>query len=343
LIPAKTAVRSESSQQACEIQLRRKAMPAIMTKTATMKAVRIHSFGGPEVLSLEEVPTPEPKPDEVLVRVHAAGVNPADWKFREGLLGKIPLPAIMGSDFSGEIEVLGSGVKDFRVGESVFGVVAEESGGYAEYAVAPAYQVIEKPASLSHLEAAGLPIASLTAWQALFDVVRLEPGQKVLIHAAAGGVGSFAVQFAKCKGAYVIGTTSAQHAAFVRQLGADETIDYRATRFEDVVREVDAVVDTIGGDTQTRSWKVLKRGGVLVSTVQPPPQEAAAAHGVRGEFLICKHKRKDELAEIAGLVTKGQIKVFIAATLPLREARKAQELSQSGHTQGKIVLQVAGL
>jgi NADPH:quinone reductase-like Zn-dependent oxidoreductase len=316
-------------------------MAAIMTRTDTMKAVRIHSFGGPEVLRLEDVPTPEPKPDELLVRVYAAGVNPVDWKIREGRLGEITLPAIMGSDFSGEVKALGRGVTEFHVGQSVLGVVAEESGSYAECALAPASQVVEKPASLSYTEAAALPIASLTAWQALFDVMDLKPGQKVLIHAAAGGVGSFAVQFAKWKGAHVIGTTSAQHTDFVRQLGADETIDYRARRFEDVVREADAVLDTIGGDTQDRSWKVLKRSGVLVSIVQPPPQDTAAAHGVRGEFLICDHCRKDELATIVELVRSGQIKVFVAATLPLREARKAQELSQSGHAQGKIVLQVA--
>lgn len=316
-------------------------MAAIMTKTATMKAVRIHSFGGPEVLRLEDVPTPQPKPDELLVRVFAAGVNPADWKFREGLLGKIPLPSIMGSDFSGEVEAVGHDVTDFHVGQPVFGVVGDESGSYAQFVVAPAAQLVEKPANLSHVEAAALPVASMTAWQALFDVANLQRGQKVLIHAAAGGVGTYAVQFAKWKGAHVIGTASSQHLDFVRKMGADEAVNYRATPFEDVVREVDVVFDTIGGETQSRSWKVLKRGGILVSIVQQPPRDVAAAHGVRGEFHISNHRRKDDLAKIADLAGHGQIKILIAAELPLAEARKAQELSQSGHTNGKIVLLVA--
>jgi NADPH:quinone reductase-like Zn-dependent oxidoreductase len=316
-------------------------MAAIMTRTATMKAVRIHSFGGPEVLRLEDVPTPEPKPDELLVRVFAAGVNPVDWKIREGLLGKVPLPTIMGSDFSGEVEAVGRDVTDFHVGQPVFGVVGDESGSYAEFVLAPAAQVAEKPANLTHIEAAALPIASITAWQALFDVANLQRGQKVLIHAAAGGVGTFAVQFAKWKGAHVIGTASSHHLDFVRQMGADEAVDYRSTRFEDVVRDVDVVFDTIGGETQSRSWKVLKRGGILVSIVQPPDKDAAAAHGVRGEFHVSNHIRKDELAKIADLAAHGQLKILIAAKLPLAEARKAQELSQTGHTNGKIVLLVA--
>jgi len=306
-----------------------------------MKAVRIRSFGGPEVLRLEEVPIPKPKSAELLVRVYAAGVNPVDWKIREGRLGKVPLPVVMGSDFSGEIEELGPGVRDFRSGEAVFGVVGEESGSYAEYAVAPVSQVVHKPASLDHVQAAALPIASLTAWQALFDKAGLSSGQKVLVHAASGGVGSFAVQFAKWKEAHVIGTTSAQHADFVRRLGADEVIDYRATKFEQVVRDVDIVLDTIGGDTQKRSWDVLKPGGILVSVVEPPSPEAAGGRGVRGVFLICDLGRNDELAVIADMVVRRQVIVHIQTILPLSEARKAQELSQSGHAEGKIVLRVA--
>jgi NADPH:quinone reductase-like Zn-dependent oxidoreductase len=305
-----------------------------------MKAVRIHSFGGPEVLRLEDVPVPEPKPDELLVRVFAAGVNPADWKFREGLFGKTPLPMIMGSDFSGEVEAVGRDVTDFHPGQPVFGVVGDESGSYAEFVVAPAAQLVEKPANLTHVEAAALPIASMVAWQALFDVANLQRGQKVLIHAASGGVGTYAVQFAKWKGAHVIGTASSKHLDFVRTMGADEVVDYRSTRFEDVVRDVDVVFDTIGGETQSRSWKVLKRGGILVSIVQQPPQDVAAEHGVRGEFHVLNHKRKDELAKIADLAGHGQIKILIADKLPLADARKAQELSQSGHTNGKIVLLV---
>ena len=316
-------------------------MPAITTRMAAMKAVRIHSLGGPEVLRLEEVTRPEPNMNELLVHVHAAGVNPVDWKIREGRLGRIPLPSIMGSDFSGVIEALGPGVTDFRVGEAVFGSVADESGSYAEYALAPVAQVAEKPAGLDHLKAAALPIAGLTAWQALFDAAGLRGGQKILIHAAAGGVGSLAVQFARWKGAYVIGTASRRHIDFVKQLGADEVIDYRTTQFQELVHEADVALDTIGGDTQERSWKVLKKGGTLVSIVQPPSDAVAAAHGVRGLFMRCDHTRRDELAQIAELVVRGQVQLNIDKVLPLSEARKAQEESQSGHAQGKIVLRVA--
>jgi NADPH:quinone reductase-like Zn-dependent oxidoreductase len=315
-------------------------MPAIATTTATMKAVRIHSFGGPEVLRLEEVPRPEPKTDELLIQVHAAGVNPVDWKIREGRFGRIPLPCVMGSDFSGVVEALGPGSGDFHVGQAVLGIVAEESGSYAEYALAPVSQAAEKPTGLNHLKAAALPIAGLTAWQALFDAGGLRGGQKVLIHGAAGGVGSFAVQFARWKGAYIIGTASGRHLDFVRQLGADEVIDYRAQRFADVVREADIVLDTIGGETQEHSWRVLKKGGVLVSTVQPPSEAAAAAHGMRGLFLRCDLSKRDELGQIADLVARGQVQVHIESAMPLSDARKAQELSQSGHAQGKIVLRV---
>jgi len=243
----------------------------------------------------------------------------------------------MGSDFSGVVEALGPDVRDFRIGDAVFGVVGEESGGYAEFATAPESRVARKPDALDHVQAAALPIASLTAWQALFDTAQLQAGQKVLIHAAAGGVGSFAVQFARWKGAHVIGTASAQSASFVRELGADEIIDYRSTKFDEVVHDVDVVLDTMGGDTQERSWKVLKRGGILVSLVGPPAQEKAAAHGVRGVFLISK-PRGDELVRIADLVVSGKVKIIVEKVLPLREARQAQELSQSGHAHGKIVL-----
>ena len=310
------------------------------TMTTTMKAVRIHSFGGPEVLRYEDTPIPEPSENEVLVRVHAAGVNPVDWKIREGHLGQGPLPQIMGSDISGVIEALGPGVKEFRPGEPVFGIVAEESGAYAEYATAPVSRLARKPASLDDIHAAALPVASLTAWQALFDTAELQAGQKILIHGAAGGVGGFAVQFARWKGAQVIGTASGRNADFVRELGAEEVIDYGSTRFEEAVRDVDVVFDTIGGETQERSWRVLKPGGILVSIVQPPATENAAAHGVRGAFLISK-PRGDQLARIADLVARGDVKVHVEIVLPLSEARKAQELSQSGPAQrGKIVLKV---
>jgi NADPH:quinone reductase-like Zn-dependent oxidoreductase len=311
-----------------------------MTTTETMKAVRIHKFGGPDVLQFEDVPRPEPGTHQVLVRIHAAGVNPVDWKIREGKLGKIPLPSIMGSDFSGEIEAIGPDVTEFRVGESVFGSVADESGSYAQFALAPLTHIIEKPKAIDHVRAAAMPVPAMTAWQALFDTANLTAGQKILIHAASGGVGSFAVQFAKWKGAHVIGTASADNIALVRSFGADEIIDYRKTRFEDVVHDADVVFDTVGGETQERSWKVLKRGGILVSIVQPPPENEAKAHGVRGVFMVEDAKRNAELTQIAKLVANRQIQVNVETVLPLTEARKAQEISQTGHAHGKIVLKV---
>jgi NADPH:quinone reductase-like Zn-dependent oxidoreductase len=312
-------------------------MPTTTTITETMKAVCIHSFGGPEVLRLEEVRTPEPGADEMLVRVYAAGVNPADWKIREGYLGSFPLPAILGRDFSGVIEMTGSEVRGFHAGDAVFGEAAPGSGSYAEYVLVKQSHAAHKPAALDHVQAASLPVASITAWQALFDAADLRAGQKALIHAAAGGVGGFAVQFAKWKGAQVIGTASAESADYVRQLGADEVIDYRIARFEDIVHDVDMVLDTIGGDTQDRSWRVLKQGGILVSTVQPPAQEKAAAHGVRG-LMIRQGPRGDQMAEIAELVASGRIQVRIEREFPLSEVQQAQEMSQSGHTHGKIVV-----
>jgi len=308
--------------------------------TETMKVVQIHSFGGPEVLQFEDAPRPEPAARQVLVRVHAAGVNPVDWKIREGKLGQIPFPSIMGSDFSGEVEALGPNVEEFRVGEQVFGSVADASGSYAQYALAPVSHIVEKPKQIDHVTAAAIPVPAMTAWQALFDEAKLEPGQKVLIHAASGGVGSFAVQFAKWKGAYVIGTASGSNAKLVNDLGANEFIDYHQTKFEEAVRDVDVVFDTIGGETQERSWEVLKKGGVLVSIVQPPSEQSAKAHNVRGVFMREDATRTAELTQISQLIANGQIKVNVQTILPLSDARKAQELSQTGHARGKIVLRV---
>jgi NADPH:quinone reductase-like Zn-dependent oxidoreductase len=328
-IPARIAVFKE-----------RNFMPATMAAKKTMKAVQIHAFGGPEVLRYEDVPLPKPKPNEILVRVRAAGVNPVDWKIREGHLSG-SLPMIMGVDFSAVVESVGSGVTKFRPGDAVFGQVADESGSYAEYALTMESYLARKPEGLDDIRAAALPVAGLVAWQALFDTAKLTSGQTALIHGASGGVGRFAVQFAKCKGARVIGTASGDHVGQVRQLGADEVIDYRKTKFEEVAREVDVVLDTVGGETQERSWKVLKRGGVLVSLVQPPSAEKAAAQGARG-FIVYQKGNGEQLATIADLVTKGKVKVNVETVLPLQEARKAQEMSQSGHAGGKIVLEVNG-
>ncbi|HEV2211210.1 MAG TPA: NADP-dependent oxidoreductase [Verrucomicrobiae bacterium] len=305
-----------------------------------MKAERIHQFGGPEQLHLDEIPMPEPGRGELLVRVHAAGVNPVDWKIREGKYARPQLPSILGHDFSGVIAAVGPDVELFRVGEAVFGCTGQNSGSYAEYAIAPTTQVAEKPTALQHTQAAALPIAALTAWQALFDKADLQSGQRVLIHAAAGGVGGFAVQFAKWKGAFVLGTASASHRQYVRDLGADEVIDYSSTPFEEVAHDLDIVLDPIGGDTQERSWRVLKPGGILVSLVQDPDQRAAAQRGARAVLLVCDHTRGDELTRIGDLVAGGRIKVYIEKVLPLAEASRAHQLSQSGHMAGKIVLKV---
>jgi len=315
-------------------------MAVTMTAKETMKAVQIHAFGGPEVLRYEDVPRPEPKANEILVRVQAAGVNPVDWKIREGHLSGT-LPTIMGVDFSGIVESVGSGVTKYRSGDALFGQVADRSGSYAEHALTMEAYVAHKPEGLDDIRAAALPVAGLVAWQSLFDTAKLTSGQTALIHGAAGGVGSFAVQFAKWKGARVIGTASGDHAAQVRQLGADEVIDYRKTKFEEVARDVDMVLDTVGGETQERSWKVLKRGGVLVSLIQQPSAEKAAAHGVHG-FIVYQKGNGDQLAAIADLVVKGKVKVSVETVLPLQDARKAQEMSKSGHSGGKIVLEMNG-
>lgn len=307
----------------------------------TMKAVRIHSYGGPEVLVYEDVPKPQPGDGEVLVRIHAASVNPIDWMMRNGdYKAMIPqLPIILGWDFAGVIEQVGGKVADLKPGDAVYANLGASAGGYAEYVAAPASAVAHKPASLDFVAAASVPLVALTAWQALFEVANLSAGQTVLIHAAAGGVGSMAVQLAKAKGAHVIGTASAHNADFLRELGADEIIDYKTTRFEDVVHDVDVVFDTVGGDTQQRSWGVLKHGGILASVVPPPPSEDTIPQGVRGQF-VRSHPSGVQLTEIAELIDKGQVKPIIDTVLPLASARQAHELSQSGHTRGKIVLRV---
>ena len=310
---------------------------------ATMKAVRMHSYGGSDVLVYEDAPRPSIADDEILVRVHAAAINPVDWKIREGYLKQMiayQLPIILGWDVSGIVEEVGSHVKDFQVGDAVYSRPdLTRNGGYAEYIAIRAAEVAAKPKSIDHIAAASVPLAGLTAWQALFDQANLSAGQTVLIHAAAGGVGTFAVQFAKWKGAYVIGRSS-RNQDFLRELGIDQVIDYQQTRFEDVVKDVDVVFDTIGGEVQERSWQVLKKGGILVSIVSPPSKESAATYGVTEKYFFLQPNAA-QLTEIAGLIDAGYIKTIVETVLPLNQARQAHELSQSGHTRGKIVLQVA--
>jgi len=309
----------------------------------TMKAVRIHTYGGPEVLKFEDAPRPEPAPGEVLIKVNAAGVNPIDWKIRAGYLKDHRpyfFPLILGWDVSGIIEANGLDGTRFKNGDEVYARSdIARNGAYAQYIVAKQVEVAQKPKLIDHIRAAAIPLAALTAWQALFDAAGLSAGQKVLIHGAAGGVGSFAVQLAKWKGTHVIGTASARNQAFIQELGADESIDYTKTRFDDVVRDVDVVFDTVAGQTQTRSWKVLKKGGILVSIASPPSAEDAVRNGVRQAFVFMV-PNASQLTEIAKLVDSGKLKPVVETVLPLSEARRAHELSQTGHTRGKIVLQV---
>jgi len=309
----------------------------------TMKAVCIYSYGGPEVLTFEDAPRPHPGDGEVLVRVHAAGINPVDWKIREGQLKEMlhhTLPLVLGWDVSGVVETLGPGVHRLRVGDEVYSRpdIARD-GAYAEFIVIKEAEVALKPKSIDHLHAAVLPLAGLTAWQTLFDAAGLSAGQRVLIHAAAGGVGHIAVQLAKWKGAHVIGTAAARNHDFLRQLGVDQIVDYDTERFEEVVQPVDVVLDTMGGDTQTRSWKVVKRGGILVSVASPPSAELAAAQGARQAFVFTQPNAA-QLAEIAKLVEAERLKVVVETTLALSDATRGQELSQRGHQRGKIVLRV---
>lgn len=311
----------------------------------TMQAVSIYSYGGPAVLNYGEVPRPHPADGEVLVRVHAAGINPVDWKVREGhLKSMVPhtFPLILGWDVSGVVEAVGrTGVARLKVGDAVFSRPdILRDGAYAEYIVIKESEVALKPARIDHVHAAALPLAGLTAWQTLFTAGGLVAGQKVLIHAAAGGVGSLAVQLARHAGAHVTGTASAKNHAFVRQLGADQVIDYATQRFEDEVRELDLVLDTQGGETQERSWQTLKRGGILVSIADKPSPEKAAALGVRQAFVFTQPDA-GQLAELAKLVDAEKLKAIVETILPLSDATRGQELSERGHVRGKIVLRVA--
>jgi NADPH:quinone reductase-like Zn-dependent oxidoreductase len=308
-----------------------------------MKAIRIHEFGGAEVLKYEEAPRPVPAADEVLIKVYASGVNPVDYKMREGLaqsLFPIDLPFIPGWDVSGEIEEVGNDILTFKKGDEVYGRPdLTRNGTYAEYVAVKADEVNFKPQSLDHDKAAAVPLAGLTAWQGLFDYGKLKEGQKVLIHAAAGGVGSFAVQLAKWKGARVIGTTSEQNIDFIFDLGADGAIDYNHQKFETKITGVDLVFDLVGGDTQKRSLKVIKKGGRLITTGQPQYAEEAKAKGIHLQSFLTK-SFPEELQQLANLIDSGKIKPVIGQKFALKDAAAAQTEIEKGHTRGKIVLTV---
>jgi NADPH:quinone reductase-like Zn-dependent oxidoreductase len=297
-----------------------------------MKAVVIHETGGPDVLHYEEVDRPEPGEGEVLIRVGAASVNPVDWKYRRGIAPK-ELPAVLGNDVSGTVEV--SRAEGFAEGDEVFGFAS--SGGYAEFATAPAALIAKKPPGVSHEQAAAIPVAGLTAWQALFDRGGLERGQTALIAGAAGGVGHFAVQFASRAGALAIGTGSTRNRDFVLSLGAEDYVDYTQQDVAEAVSGVDVAFDTVGGETTASLLPCVREGGILVTIANAPPEEAARERGVRAELLVAS-PNSEQLTQIAGLVAAGEVRVEIAEEIPLSEVQRAHELSESGHTRGKIVL-----
>ncbi|WP_306333467.1 NADP-dependent oxidoreductase [Streptomyces sp. KL118A] len=311
-----------------------------------MRAVTPRAWGAPENLVPVEVDRPAPGLTEILVRVHAAGVNPVDWKTRaEGAFGTWGETPILGYDVSGVVEEVGPGVTLYQPGDAVFGMprFPEQTGGYAEFVAAPARRFAPKPQGIDHVQAAALPLAALTAWQGLIETAGLRAGQRVLIHAAAGGVGHLAVQIAKAHGAYVIGTARADKHDFLRSLGADELIDYTVTDFSEAVRDVDVVLDGVGGAYGDRSLPVLRRGGHLVTLPDPgglPDPRRAAELGVHAGWTVVEPDRLG-LLEIARLVDEGRLRVEVDTVLPLEDAAKAHAYGEQGRTQGKIVLRVA--
>ena len=307
---------------------------------STIREFRIHRFGGPEVLRLDEVEPSLPDASQVLVAVKAVSVNPVDFKIRNGKYPAVKedrLPYTLGRDVSGVVEKCGAQATAFKVGDEVFGIVGIGGGGYAEKTVLDQKAIARKPASLDDAHAAAIPLAGQTAWQGLFRYGELMAGQSVLIHGGSGGVGHFAVQFAKAKGARVLTTVSTGNVAFARSLGADVVIDYKTQRFEDHASDLDMVFDLIDGETRKRSWPLLKRGGVLVTTLTDPPQDKAKEHGVRATRYTVEADGR-ELAEIAESVTSGKVRPHVAKTYPLEQARDALREVEEGHSVGKVVL-----
>lgn len=304
-----------------------------------MKAIVISEYGNEEVVNYTDVERPEPTANEVLVKVHVAGVNPVDWKIRNGAgerLG-LKLPIMLGGEIAGTVEKIGGDVRNFKEGDAVYGIIT--SGGFAEYAIAQKGDIAPKPQSLDFQNAAAIPLGALTAWQAIFDLAHLGSGERIFITGASGGVGSLAVQLAKAKGAYVIGMASGRNEDFVRDLGADEFVDYTKQNFEEVVKDIDVVFDTVGGDTFERAFQTLKKGGFLVTTVEFPSEEKAREFSTKAARVYCK-PNAEELTAISELVDEGRLKAHVSTVLPLAEVKKALQLSEGGHTRGKIVLQI---
>lgn len=308
-----------------------------------MKAIVAHQWGGPEVLKLEDVPLPQPKEDEILIKCFAAGVNSFDGVLLTGKYAKVfgtELPWIPGYDIAGTVEKIGSNVKKFKAGDPVYAFISiPKGGGYAQYAVAKENQAAPKPATLSFVEAAGVPSVALTAWQALVDKANVQPGQTVLIQGGSGGVGMFAIPIAKLRGAKVFATASTANQDFLKQLGADVAIDYKTQKFEDIAKDADVVVDGVGDETLKRSYPVVKKGGILVSLVGRVDQAELDKRGIRGVSLEAEYKG-DELAEIGKLIDAKKISVVVSNTFPLAEAAKALAQAEAGHARGKIVLKI---
>ena len=304
-----------------------------------MKAVVINAYGNEDVVEITEVDRPAPNATEMLVQIHAAGVNPVDWKIRNGAGERLGmrLPIRLGGEIAGTVVEVGSQVTGFNTGDAVYGLIA--SGGFAEYAIAQPNDLAPKPPSLEFAQAAAVPLGALTAWQAMFGTAHLRNGQRVLVTGASGGVGSLAVQLAKAKGAHVIGVASGRNEAFVKALGVDEFVDYTRQDVAVVVKDVDVVFDVVGGDTFERALRTLKRGGFLVTAVAFPSESAGQALGVNVSRVFCKPDA-GTLREISALVSAGQLNAQVSSVLPLAEVKQALRLSETGRTRGKIVLQV---
>ncbi len=314
------------------------------TGKPVMKAVVVNEYGGPEVLKYQDAPRPEPKGDEILVRVMAAAVNPVDSYVRQGMLAKRGLdnrPAIIGYDIAGVVEKTGADIKKFKAGDAVYSYLSiMRGGGYAEFAVAKESETALKPKNIKFEEAAAVPLTATTAWQALIETAKIDQGQTVLIHGGSGGVGSFAIQIAKGRGAKVIATASTAHQDLLKQLGVDQAIDYTTTKFEDVVKDVDVVLNCVRADALARSYGVVKKGGIIVSITDEPDQAECAKHGIRGSRLGA-HPDANVLEELTKLIEAGKITPIISQTFPLADASKAHQQIETHHTLGKIVLNVA--
>jgi len=327
----------------CCVGLTITVVAAAQAANAVMKAMVVHEFGGPEVMKYEDAPRPEPKDDEILVRVMAAAVNPVDSYVRQGMFAKRGMdnrPAIIGYDISGVVEKTGANAKKFKAGDKVYSYLSVmRGGGYAEFAIAKESETALKPKNINFEEAAAVPLAATTAWQSLVDEAKLNAGQTVLVHGGSSGVGSFAIQIAKARGAKVIATASTAHQDLLKQLQVDQAIDYTTTKFEDMVKDVDVVLNCVRAEALARSYGVVKKGGIIVSITDEPDQTECAKHGIRGSRLGA-HPDANVLEELTKLIEAGKMKPIVSQTLPLADASKAHQQIETHHTLGKIVLKV---